>query len=114
MLDIFVDEDLKPKLLPALDDIKYADKLSKLHDFYPPEEFKSYEDLLLQLVNRDYNHINKWTKSLAMYKLSLMRGVTVKDDLIDNLFNTDYFMLQTAAAVIYKLDKILISLTQEG
>ena len=105
MLDIFVDEDLKPKLLPALDDIKDADKLSKLHDFYPPEEFKSYEDLLLQLVNRDYNHINKWTKSLAMYKLSLMRGVTVKDDLIANLFNPDYFMLQTAAAVIYKLDK---------
>ena len=105
MLDIFVDDDLKPKLFPVLDDIKDIEKLKKLNDFYPPENFDSYEDLLLQIVNRDYNHINKWTKGLSMYKLTLMRGVKVTDDLVANLFNPDRFMLQTAAAVIYRLDK---------
>lgn len=105
MLDIFVDENLKPKLFPVLDDIKEDEKLEKLNNFYPPEDSESYEDLLLQIINRDYNHINKWTKSLSMYKLTLMRGTTVKDDLIANLFNPDPFMLQTAAAVIFKLDK---------
>lgn len=105
MLDIFVDEDLKPKLFSVLDDVKDTEKLTKLNDFYPPEDFESYEDLLLQIINRDYNHINIWTKGLSMYKLTLMRGVKVKDDLIANLFNPDPLMLQTAAAVIYKLDK---------
>jgi hypothetical protein len=105
MLDIFVDENLKPKLFTVLDDIKEEDKLDKLNKFYPPEDFESYEDLLLQIINRDYNHINKWTKSLSMYKLTLIRGTKVKDDLIANLFNPDPFMLQTAAAVIFKLDK---------
>ncbi|MFY0654749.1 MAG: HEAT repeat domain-containing protein [Cyclobacteriaceae bacterium] len=105
MLDIFVDEDLKPKLFPVLDDIKEDEKLEKLNNFFPPEDFESYEDLLLQIINRDYNHINKWTKSLAMYKLTLMRGVGVKDDIIANLFNPDGYMLQTAAAVIYRLNK---------
>lgn len=105
MLDIFIDDDLKPKLFPVLDDIKEIEKLKKLNDFYPPENFESYEDLLLQIVNRDYNHINKWTKGLAMYKLTLIRGAEVTDDLIANLFNPDRFMLQTAAAVIYRLDK---------
>ena len=105
MLDIFVDEDLKGKLFVVLDDIKDSEKLTKLNDFYPPENFESYEDLLLQIINRDYNHMNKWTKSLSMYKLTLMRGTQVKDDLIANLFNPDPYMLQTAAAVIYKLNK---------
>lgn len=105
MLDIFVDDGLKPKLFPVLDDLKDDEKLDKLNNFYPPEDFESYEDLLLQIINRDYNHINKWTKSLSMYKLTLMRGIKVTDDLIANLFNPDSFMQQTAAAVIFKLDK---------
>lgn len=105
MLDIFVDEDLKPKLFSVLDDVKDTEKLAKLNDFYPPEDFESYEDLLLQIINRDYNHINIWTKGLSMYKLTLIRGVKVTDDIIANLFNPDPLMLQTAASVMFKLDK---------
>lgn len=105
MLGIFVDEILRPKLTAVLDDDSPKEKLDKLHDFYPPESFEDYADLLLQIVNRDYNNINKWTKCLAMYKLTLIRGHKVTDDLIANLFNPDTTMVQTAAAVIYKLDK---------
>lgn len=104
MLGIFVDEILRPKLTAVLDDDDPSDKLDKLHDFYPPESFEDYADLLLQIVNRDYNNINKWTKCLAMYKLTLIRGQKVSDDLVANLFNPDSTMVQTAAAVIYKLD----------
>ncbi|MEO9967865.1 MAG: HEAT repeat domain-containing protein [Reichenbachiella sp.] len=107
MLGIFVDEILRPKLTAVLDDDPPAEKLGKLHDFYPPESFEDYADLLLQIVNRDYNNINKWTKCLAMYKLTLIRGQKVTDDLVANLFNPDSTMVQTAAAVIYKLDSDL-------
>ncbi|MFY0628563.1 MAG: HEAT repeat domain-containing protein [Reichenbachiella sp.] len=105
MLDIFVDENLKPKLAAVLDDGKPEAKLKKLGDFFPPESFESYSDLLLQIVNRDYNNINKWTKCLAIYKLSQIRGQEVTQDIIANLFNPDWVMVQTAAAAIYKLDK---------
>ncbi|UXX79322.1 cyclic nucleotide-binding domain-containing protein [Reichenbachiella carrageenanivorans] len=104
MLGIFVDEILRPKLTAVLDDDEPKAKLDKLHDFYPPESFEDYSDLLLQIVNRDYNNINKWTKCLAMYKLTLIRGQKVTNDLIANLFNPDETMVQTAAAVLYKLD----------
>ncbi|MEP2023900.1 MAG: HEAT repeat domain-containing protein [Reichenbachiella sp.] len=107
MLGIFVDEILRPKLTAVLDDDDPKDKLEKLHNFYPPESFEDYSDLLLQVVNRDYNNINKWTKCLAMYKLTLMRGQKVTNDLLANLFNPDETMVQTAAAVIYKLDSDL-------
>ena len=105
MLDIFVDENLKPKLASVLDDEKPEHKLKKLGDFFPPESFDDYSDLLLQIINRDYNNINKWTKCLAMYKLSTIKGQKVTDDLVANLFNPDPIMVQTAGAAIYRLDK---------
>lgn len=105
MLGIFIDENMKPKLVAVLDDVSDDQKLKNLGEFYPPENFESYHDLLLQIVNRDYNHVNKWTKALAIYKLTFLKGVQVTDDIIANLFNPDPFMVQTAGAVIYKLDK---------
>ncbi|UXP32004.1 HEAT repeat domain-containing protein [Reichenbachiella agarivorans] len=104
MLDIFVDENIKPKLSAVLDDVTPEEKLKRLNNYFPPENFEDYSDLLLQIVNRDYNNINKYTKCLAIYKLSLIRGQKVTDDLIANLFNPDYVMVQTAAATMYKLD----------
>ncbi|MEP4532200.1 MAG: cyclic nucleotide-binding domain-containing protein [Cyclobacteriaceae bacterium] len=105
MMDVFVDEELKPKLFPILDDLKVEDKLAKLHNHYPPEDFESYHDLLLQVINRNYNRINRYTKALALYKIGQMEGVKVSADLIANLFNPDVFLLQTAAYVIYAIDK---------
>lgn len=104
MLDIFVGEELKPKLFPIMDELKTEDRLTKLHNHYPPEAFENYEDLLTQIVNRDYNRLNRYTKVLALYRLSQI-SKEVKMDLIANLFNPDPVILQTAAYAIYSIDK---------
>ncbi|WP_425391332.1 cyclic nucleotide-binding domain-containing protein [Ekhidna sp.] len=104
MMDIFVDEELKPKLIPVVDELKLSERLAKLQNHYPPEDFESYEDLLLQIVNRDYNRINRYTKALAMYRFSQL-STHVTADLIANLFNPDPFLLQTAAFVMYKINE---------
>ncbi|MFT7233926.1 MAG: AAA family ATP:ADP antiporter, partial [Cyclobacteriaceae bacterium] len=88
-----------------LDDLKVEQKLAILHNHYPPEEFESYLDLLLQIINRNYNRINRYTKALALYRISKMKDARVSPDIIANLFNPDNFLLQTAAYVIYCLDK---------
>lgn len=104
MLDVFVGEELKPKLFPIMDDLKIEERLTRLRNFYPPEDFESYEDLLIQIVNRDYNRINRYTKALALYRLSEISS-EVPMDLIANLFNPDPLLLQTAAYTIYQIDK---------
>ena len=104
MMDVFVEDELKPKLIPIMDELKVGERLAKLQAFYPPEDFDSYEDLLLQIINRDYNRINRYTKSLAMYRFSQL-STHVTADLIANLFNPDPLLLQTAAFAIYSLDK---------
>ncbi len=105
MLDLFCEEELKPKLFPVLDDMKDEDRLAKLQNHFPPEDFDSYRDLLLQIINRDYNRISRYTKALAMFRISQMPDAEVSFDLIANLFNSDKLMLQTAAYTIYHLDK---------
>ncbi|NQZ75911.1 MAG: HEAT repeat domain-containing protein [Ekhidna sp.] len=104
MMDIFVEEELKPKLIPVMDELKVFEMLAKLQNFYPPEDFDSYDDLLLQIINRDYNRINRYTKALAMYRFSQLSG-HVTADLIANLFNPDPLLLQTAAYVMYLINQ---------
>lgn len=104
MMDIFVEEELKPKLIPVMDELKIDERLVRLQNHYPPEDFDSYDDLLLQIINRDYNRINRYTKALAMFRFSQLSN-HVTADLIANLFNPDPLLLQTAAYVIYLLDK---------
>ncbi|MEM6641646.1 MAG: cyclic nucleotide-binding domain-containing protein [Bacteroidota bacterium] len=104
MMDIFLEEELKDKVIPIMDELKVPERLSKLQANYPPESFDSYEDLLLQIINRDFNRINRYTKALAMYRFSEL-STHVTADLIANLFNPDPLLLQTAAYVIYRIDE---------
>ncbi|XOV95308.1 MAG: cyclic nucleotide-binding domain-containing protein [Bacteroidota bacterium] len=105
MFDIFAEDEFKPKVIPVLDDLKTSQRLEQMINFYPPEEFSDYLDVLLQIINRDYNRINRYTKALAFYRISQMEGVEVSDSLIANLFNPDPLLLQAAAYTIYTLDK---------
>ena len=65
MMDIFVEEELKPKLIPIMDELRIGERLAKLQNYYPPEDFESYQDLLLQVINRDYNRINRLYKGFG-------------------------------------------------
>lgn len=102
MLDLFIDEELKPTLFAVLDDSKVEDKLSKLHLHYAPESFDDTEDLLLQILNRDYNFINRWTKTISVYRLGVSGNDEVPMSLIANIFNPDKFILETVFSTIYK------------
>jgi hypothetical protein len=104
MLDVFIDDELKPKILPVMDDLKAKDRLERLISYYPPEEFESYEDLLKQVVNRDYNRITRYTKALSMFRILRLGYNEVSNDLIANLFNPDPILRETAALVIYEMD----------
>lgn len=105
MMDVFLNDELKPKLFPVLDDMKDEDRLEKLLNHYPPEDFSSYEDALKQIINRDYNSVTRYTKAMAIHRLQELEGAEMSYDLIANLFNPDPLLLQTAAAAIFALNK---------
>jgi len=104
LLDVFLSEDLKQKIIPVLDDIPDSDKAKKLESIYLRESLGSKE-VLKFLINRDFNQTNRWSKSCAIYQLGLMKIEAYTYDLIANLFNPDLMVQEIAAWSLYQIDK---------
>lgn len=104
LLDLFIDQDLKPKLIPILDDSKIEDKLEKLQTYFPRENYNPVQTLNY-ILNRDFNLNNRWTKVCAIHAAAYVENFRVSRGLISQMFNNDKLLQETAAWVIYNKDK---------
>ena len=104
LFDLFLHPDLKPKLFPLIDDISINDRVRQLQIFYPREKY-SHHEVINYIINRDYNQINRWTRALALKSTEDIDDFKVSKGIVAQLFNPDYFLMETAAWIIYKKDK---------
>ncbi|TAF72753.1 MAG: hypothetical protein EAZ53_14955 [Bacteroidetes bacterium] len=100
LLDVFLAEDLKPILFPLFEDITQAERNERLQSFFPRQKLDKVE-VLKQIINRDYNSINKWTKACALHAYGHLEEAPMCDDLTANLFNPDPLIREVAAWAIY-------------
>lgn len=103
LLDLFVDPELKPKLLPLLDDASTSEKLQQLQLHYPRENYTPIQ-VINYLLNRDYNLSNRWTKACAIHASAFMPDFRVSRGLIAQVFNSDRLLQETAAWVVFNKD----------
>jgi len=101
LLDLVMEEDLKPYIFPILEDTPISEKLKALQDYYSISKYAPI-DLLYHIINRNYNQLNIWTKTVALKKLSRTTGFKIGDDIIALLFNPATILHQTAAMVIHQ------------
>lgn len=104
LLDLFVDIDLKPKLIPLLDDSRTSDKLEKLQTYFPRESYNPVQ-VINYVLNRDFNYNNRWSKVCAVHAAAFLKDFRVSRGLISQMFNNDKLLQETAAWVIYNKDK---------
>lgn len=104
LLDLFVDPELKPKLLPLLDDTTTEQKLHLLQLHFPRERYTPIQ-VINYLLNRDYNLNNRWTKVCAIHASAYMPDFRISRGLIAQVFNNDRLLQETAAWVVYNKDK---------
>lgn len=104
LLDLFVDQDLKPKLFPIYDDVPVKEKMSRLQTYFPREEYTPVQ-VVNYVLNRDFNLNNRWTKMCAVYSSAFIPEFRVSRGLIGQMFNPDRLLQETAAWVIYNKDK---------
>lgn len=102
LMDVFLGDDIQPLFFPLVEDITQEERNERLQQYFPRETLSSME-VLLHIINRDYNSINRWTKACALYVFPYMPGAKVKDDLVANLFNPDPLMRETAAWAINEI-----------
>jgi hypothetical protein len=104
LLDLFVDVDLKPKIIPLLDDSRVSDKLEKLQTYFPRESYNPVQ-VINYVLNRDFNYNNRWSKVCAVHAAAFLPSFRVSRGLISQMFNNDKLLQETAAWVVYNKDK---------
>lgn len=104
LLDVFLSDDLKQRVIPVLDDLPYSEKTKKLEIFYPRDRL-SNKLVLKFILNRDFSQINRWTKACVLYQIGLMKIEDYKLDLIANLFNPDQLIYEMAAWALHEIDE---------
>ena len=102
LLEVFIDSELKPMLIPLLDQISISKKNEKLKLQFLRATYDPIT-CLYKLINKDCNEINRWTKACAINKLLLVKNARVTDTLVANLFNPDKLLREISAYVIHKL-----------
>lgn len=103
LMDLFIDQELKPKLFPLFDDSPTGEKLTLLQVFYPRESYTPIQ-VINYILNRDFNLSNRWTKACAIHASAFMPDFRVSRGLAAQLFNRDKLLQETAAWVIYNKD----------
>ena len=110
LLDQFIYDELKPKLFPLLEDTPAYDKIKQLQNNYPVDK-SSIPEIFYDIINRDLNQINHWTKACALNELILMENVEINNAIIAQLFNPDELLREMAAKLIYKNNESLFHQT---
>ena len=103
MLDVFLSEDLKQKIIPLLDDLSYSEKAKRLEAFYPRYRLEG-QQVLQQLLNRSINHSNRWTKACTLFQIGMLKLERFEKDLIAQLFNVDALLRETAAWALQQIN----------
>ncbi len=104
LLDVFLSDQLKQRVIPILDDITDADRISKLDVFYPRVKLDS-KLVLKFMINRDFTQSNRWTKACVLYQIGLTKIGDFKLDLIAQMFNPDTLIREVAAWALYQLNE---------
>lgn len=101
LLELVVSDDIKPTLFPLIDDSSDSEKVKLLQNFFPIDRI-SLNELLTDIVNRDCNQLNTWTKACALFYILKLEIFPVSDDFVAQMFNQDELISELATLIIHK------------
>jgi ATP:ADP antiporter, AAA family len=103
LLDVFLTEQLKQRVIPVLDDLTDLERIGRLEDFYPRVKLDS-KLVLKFIINREFTQSNRWTKATVIFQIGMQRLIDFKLDLIAQLFNPDVFIKEVSAWALYQIN----------
>jgi hypothetical protein len=103
LLDVFLSEQLKQRVIPLLDDLSDSDRISRLEYFYPRVKLDS-KLVLKFLINRDFTQSNRWTKACVLFQIGIVQIADFKLDLIAQLFNPDPLVREVSAWALFQIN----------
>jgi len=112
MIDIVIDDSIKPKLIPLLDIVPDVEKIKNLHQFFPGV-IPHFDMLMEDIINRDYNVISIWTKVCILRNLPEVEGDDMAESVVALLFSPEGLLQEESAKLIARSSKELYKLASE-
>lgn len=103
LLDVFLSDQLKQRVIPILDDLSDVERINRLEDFFPRVRLDS-KLVLKFIINRDFTQSNRWTKACVIQQIGLLKVGDFKLDLIAQLFNPDPLIREISAHALYQVN----------
>jgi hypothetical protein len=106
MIDMVIDDSIKPKLIPLLDNIPDEDKIKNLYQFYPGEIHEK-QKLMEDIINRDYNLLGIWIRACTIRNIPAYEGGTLQESLVALLFSPETILMEESVKLIARSGKEL-------
>jgi hypothetical protein len=103
LLDVFLSEQLKQRVIPVLDDLLDDERVKRLDDYFPRVRLDS-KLVLKFIINRDFSQSNRWTKACVLYQIGILKIDDFKMDLIAQLFNPDTLICEVSAWALHQIN----------
>ncbi|MCF0040613.1 MFS transporter [Dyadobacter fanqingshengii] len=97
--DLLLPENIKNKVLPYLDSYSLDEMRRRYAEIYPLTSL-SVDERLIDIINRDYTRISRWTKAVAIQELRHFSADVVTPVLVANAVSRSKVISQTAFYVL--------------
>lgn len=102
LLDVFLSDQLKQRIIPVLDEIPDDERIRRLDIFYP--RAKLDQRLVMKfIINRDFTQSSRWTKACVLYYIGKQKLEEFKLDLLAQIFNPDPLIHEVAAWALWQI-----------
>jgi AAA family ATP:ADP antiporter len=102
LLDVFLSDQLKQRVIPVLDDLTDIERINRLEDYFPRVRLDG-KLVLKFIINRDFTQSNRWTKACVIQQIGMMKIRDFKLDLIAQIFNPDILIREISAKALYEI-----------
>jgi ATP/ADP translocase len=99
MIDIVIDDSIKPKLVLLLDVVSDEEKIKNLHQFFPGE-IPHYDKLTESIINRDYNLLSIWIKTCTLRSIPELDNENIAESVVALLFSPEVILQEESARLI--------------
>jgi AAA family ATP:ADP antiporter len=99
MIDMVIDDSIKPKIISLLDVIPDEEKARHLYQFYPGE-IPEYGRLMEDILNRDYNLLGIWIRACAIRNLKGIDSESFGESVVALLFSPEIILKEESAALL--------------
>jgi AAA family ATP:ADP antiporter len=103
MIDLMTDESISPLLIALFNDMPLNIKVKHLHRYFPGH-VPRYEELLEDILNRDYNLLEIWTRVAAIRSIQYVENNILIDSLSALMFSPEDIIREEAARILARSD----------